>query len=158
MHQKTRWIAEKIKWKLYTTGRAIAQACQRCRIVKEKKDDSMRTNNQTVATNATVNFVRTGISPSSSQLKQNILGHTLAWWSIVLTTGGNLIFVLQADQAPPNTQKRGQILIRYLIPKTRIPLKIPGMVWSLQRREEHTTPNRLRRFLIASSDISKGVS
>ena len=41
LHEKAQWIAEKIEQKLLTTRKVVAEACQRCQIVKLKNDDSM---------------------------------------------------------------------------------------------------------------------
>ena len=41
LHQKAQWIAEKIGQKLLTTRKVVAEACQRCQIVKLKNGGSM---------------------------------------------------------------------------------------------------------------------
>lgn len=44
--QKAQWIAENIELKLRTTRKIVAEAYQRCQIVKLKNGDSMSTKNQ----------------------------------------------------------------------------------------------------------------
>ena len=41
LHQKAQWIADKIGQKLLTTRKVVAEACQRCQIVKLKNGGSM---------------------------------------------------------------------------------------------------------------------
>ena len=41
LHQKAQWIAEKIEQKLLTTRKVVAEACQRCQILKLKNGGSM---------------------------------------------------------------------------------------------------------------------
>ena len=45
-HQRAQLMTEKIEQKLQTTGKVVAEAYQRCQIVKLKNGDSMSANNQ----------------------------------------------------------------------------------------------------------------
>ena len=78
-----------------------------------------------------VNFFGARIThmPKLFTIKAKYVGARLGLMtrSVTFTTGGSLIFVLQADKISPKAQK-GRDRFDISIPKTRIPLKIPGMV------------------------------
>ena len=97
--------------------------------------------------NTTVNFFGARIThmPKLFTIKTKYVRVRLGLMtrSVIFTTGGSLIFVLQADKISPKTQKGGD-RFRYLHTKNTIPLKIPSMRSSALAR---TLISRLRPVL-----------